>query len=70
MQKVDRSQWLRISAVIECLMTCVMLALLVGCGGGTMSTRNPTGIIVQSTPANQTAYSGQPIRKIKSLLLR
>jgi len=25
-----------------------------------MSTRNPTGIIVQSTPANQTAYSGQP----------
>jgi hypothetical protein len=35
------------------------LANLAGCGGGSMSARTPVGILVQATPNNQTAYSGQ-----------
>jgi len=39
--------------------TLVFLAALVGCGGGSMTARTPVGIVVQTTPSNQTAYSGQ-----------
>jgi hypothetical protein len=34
--------------------------LLAGCGGGRMPSPTPIGIIVQATPANQTAYSEMP----------
>jgi hypothetical protein len=37
----------------------VFLAALAGCGGGSMTSRTATGITVQATPNNQTAYSGQ-----------
>jgi hypothetical protein len=30
-----------------------------GCGGGSMTSRTPIGIIVQATPSDQAAYSGQ-----------
>jgi hypothetical protein len=37
----------------------VVSAALAGCGGGKMPNPTAIGILVQATPSNQTAYSGQ-----------
>jgi hypothetical protein len=59
LQSSDPEGDMRIMVSTTKLLLALAVSLfLAGCGGGSMPAPTPVGIFVQSTPADQTAYSG------------